>query len=149
MTNETTENDQICIQEVDLEIGRQKDLDKAGGQGLQKDTGDHQTDQADTAILQRDLEDLQRGREDLRLQINETDATGPDLDHLEIGTNADPDLLKSQENDRVVDPETKTINTNLISNSKSRSHEVTTKMKLIRNRQLRKLEINLRVKLNL
>ena len=144
-----TENDQLYLQEVDQEIDRQKDLDTTGGQGLRIDIGDHQRDQVDTANLRRDPGDLQRGREDLRLRIDETDTTGPDLDHLEIGTDADPDLRKSQENDQIVDPETKTINTNLISHSKSKSHEVTSKLKLIKNRQLRKLEINLRVTLNL
>ena len=172
-----TENDQLYLQEVDQEIDRQKDLDTTGGQGLRIDIGDHQRDQVDTANLRRDpgdlqrgredlqrgredlqrgredlqrgREDLQRGREDLRLRIDKTDTTGPDLDHLEIGTDADPDLRKSQENDQIVDPETKTINTNLISHSKSKSHEVTSKLKLIKNRQLRKLDIDLRVTLTL
>lgn len=144
-----TENDQLYLQEVDQEIDRQKDLDTTGGQGLRMDIGDHQRDQVDTANLRRDPGDLQRGREDLRLRIDKTDTTGPDLDHLEIGTDADPDLRKSQENDQIVDPETKTINTNLISHSKSKSHEVTSKLKLIKNRQLRKLDIDLRVTLTL
>ena len=135
--------------EADLEIDRQNDLDITGGQGLRRDIGDHQTDQVNTANLRRDPGDLQRDREDLRLRIDEADTTGPDLDHLEIGTDADPDLRKSQENNQIVDPETKTINSNLISHSKSKSHEVTSKLKLIENRQLRKFEINLRVTLNL
>ena len=144
-----TENDQLYLQEVDQEIDRQKDLDTTGGLGLRMDIGDHQRDQVDTANLRRDPGDLQRGREDLRLRIDKTDTTGPDLDHLQIGTDADPDLRKSQENDQIVDPETKTINTNLISHSKSKSHEVTSKLKLIKNRQLRKLDIDLRVTLTL